>query len=684
MILKKKLFKTGKIALSASVVAGAAVQSGIMDLLTVNANTIVVNSDATNPQDGKTYYVYKIFDSQGNAEDGITYHIAGATAEDKKTNLAKLQNAIKKTADKAGITVSNGEIDSEAKVVEWIQEHITESKPSGMTDSFGNKGVETDAAFDGTATPQGLYRFFLESLEDEDGWNETGTFPMVKKHEVPQADSQAARQTQKVEISDPAIKDGYFVVAEKNEDGQVNQGTSLLMAMQISDEENITVNLKSDYPDVIKKVKEDDGELGWNDIGDYEIGQDIDYEYISEVPNMTAYKTYSFAFNDTLDEALELDPTSVKVKVGAKEYDVKYTKGANTTNPSSPWELKMGEGGKFDVECKDLKALETSEASTKEIPNPDYKSAEETPDVPETITENVPASVAAAGDQIKVTYKARLKDPDKLVGRASAFENKVKITYSNNPKSGHEGERGESPEDTVVVYTYGLDLRKVNDKHDKLAGAEFEMKRSDNSQVWFKDNGDGTYTVDKSINAATEGYTKTIATQGADGKLIIYGLDAETYTLKETKAPDNYTQLYGDITLVVSSAFQDARGANEELAGHVDKEADGYHAGTGGSADVLKTLSATAVYNKDTINDRVDLDAADTAFAHLVDANGEAVAVDGAQDAADGIIAATVVNKKNTPLAFTGGQSLIALTVTLAAGGLYAVARKKRLESEAE
>ena len=76
---------------------------------------------------------------------------------------------------------------------------------------------------------------------------------------------------------------------------------------------NAEVQIKSDYPSVIKKIQEDDiGNDGWNDIADFEIGQTVPYKFESNVPNMNGYDTYYYAWHDKMDEALTFNKNSVE------------------------------------------------------------------------------------------------------------------------------------------------------------------------------------------------------------------------------------------------------------------------------------------------------------------------------------------------------------------------------------
>ena len=144
--------------------------------------------------------------------------------------------------------------------------------------------------------------------------------------------------------------------------------------------------------------------------------------------------------------------------------------------------------------------------------------------------------------------------------------NKAYLTYTNKITVDSDGEpvytEKDSPEDTVWVYTYGLDLTKyeLGSPDIKLAGAEFSLQKG-STDVYFKADGesyititpgtdgyivgkaeDGTYTASLTVNGETktvEGLTKTVITpQG--GNLVIKGLGEGSYTLKEEKAPEGY------------------------------------------------------------------------------------------------------------------------------------------------
>ena len=100
--------------------------------------------------------------------------------------------------------------------------------------------------------------------------------------------------------------------------------------------------------------------VGWQDINDVEIGQNINYELLSNVPNMNGYDTYYFAFHDTMDKAFTFDKDSVSVEIYGKDgnleksYFLKPEEFSVKTN--------VGEET-FVIEITDLKAIVDREYS---------------------------------------------------------------------------------------------------------------------------------------------------------------------------------------------------------------------------------------------------------------------------------------------------------------------------------
>lgn len=152
---------------------------------------------------------------------------------------------------------------------------------------------------------------------------------------------------------------------------------------------------------------------------------------------------------------------------------------------------------------------------------------------------------------IKVVYDVTITS-DAVVGVAGN-PNEATIEYSNDP---YDDSSYTTKTTETRVYTYGLDLTKVdeNDHEIKLAGAEFSVtKEGATAPMQFvKEDGNGKYHV-VSAEELTAGVATVTAVITADnGKLDIRGLDVGSYKLRETKAPDGYVLLNGEITFTIT------------------------------------------------------------------------------------------------------------------------------------
>lgn len=132
--------------------------------------------------------------------------------------------------------------------------------------------------------------------------------------------------------------------------------------------------------------------------------------------------------------------------------------------------------------------------------------------------------------EITVEYSAELNSNAEI--GATGNTNKSHLEYSNSPT----GDMSTTPDDTVYVYTFALELSKVaGDSKQALAGAKFTLYSSDKSTV---------VAADKVTNAS--------------GKIDFNGLKAGTYYLLETEAPTGY-QVYGDyIKVQLTATYKDA------------------------------------------------------------------------------------------------------------------------------
>lgn len=286
------------------------------------------------------------------------------------------------------------------------------------------------------------------------------------------------------------LKPGYYLIKDKDDSLQ-GQESYTEFILHVTDD--VDANVKADVPSVEKKVKDTNdttGETtGWQDSADYDIGDDVPFQLTATLANnIESYKTYSLKFNDTLSEGLDYNNDAV-IKLGDKDVTDRFT-------PS------------YDATAKTL-----------------------------TFTcDDILAFGAKNSDKIVVEYTAKLNE-NAVIG-AAGNPNTVYLDFSNNPNNGGEGDRGNTPEDKVIVFTYKLTVNKVDKENKPLTGAEFSL---------FKkvkvDGKDELELVE----------VKKILSTNAEGTVFGFtGLDDGTYVLRETKTPDGYNSIE-DQTFTISA-----------------------------------------------------------------------------------------------------------------------------------
>ena len=184
--------------------------------------------------------------------------------------------------------------------------------------------------------------------------------------------------------------------------------------------------------------------------------------------------------------------------------------------------------------------------------------------------------------------------------------NTAKLIYQIN------NQEKELPSPKTTVFTYGLNVVKLEagTEAKKLTNAVFQISRDVNgipTPLYFKDNGNGSYTLaqDQTAAASATGYTQDLTTQGTDGSFWLKGLDAGVdYSLKEVKAPSGYSVNTDTLTICLTAGTNPVdsthTGILREVTGtEKDKNGQGITTGTGswtcGVLDANKAKAAVSL-----------------------------------------------------------------------------------------
>lgn len=332
---------------------------------------------------------------------------------------------------------------------------------------------------------------------------------------------------------------GYYLVKDQDGSLQGDPATATEYIVQVLG--NVAMEPKdSDVPTVEKKVSEEDYHQDngygttYNDVADWDIGDSVPFKLIGSIPDMSAYDTYEYIFNDTLSDGLTLQEDTIKVYIAVDKNDevgdyIPLKKGDDYTLTTTNTE---NGGGSFSIAFNDLKTAPYMDQGNRQY--------------------------------VIVTYDATL-NANAEIG-LDGNPNDVYLEFSNNPNG--DG-LGRTTKDTVIVFTYELDGTKVDGKNadTKLEGAEFVLFNGGHTRVAHIENGKlaGWVALPTGYNSNNyqqipyetwerfDGTTSVIMTSIAEGVFGVSGLDDGTYHLMEIKAPNGYNLLEGDVQLVIEA-----------------------------------------------------------------------------------------------------------------------------------
>ena len=281
---------------------------------------------------------------------------------------------------------------------------------------------------------------------------------------------------------------------------------------------------------------------GYAHTGTASDGDSIDYQIVSTLPSITSESTYlsCYTFVDTLSKGLTYNKGDVVLEFFTDaactdsvakwtEADGNFTVAYNTTSAGeSVMTIEMTAAG--------LKEINTSKAvySGASMVNSGYSDC-----------------------TVRITYAAKMDSSKDLVIGDSGNDNKVVLTWKRSSQNYYD-----TLVDDCHVFTYGIDLTKLfSDGQGDFSKVEFLIQnKTDSYFVKAELNKDEGiyYAVGHVTDKAEATHFVPVKTGDSQGRIIVKGLEDDTYTLTEVRTDSGYVMLKQGIDVVISQKNTDA------------------------------------------------------------------------------------------------------------------------------
>lgn len=647
-----KLKKLGAMALSAALIASAMLPAMAAEEATATIDT----SRST------SLTVFK-YDMTRAEEDGIwstdSYVSTGLLDDEVNNALSRyaMEGVEFTYLNLADLTIYKGkDANGQQEVIPLYAFTENTSTNSAETTEFLNAlHLSTDDAYrtDYDSNQNRIWYFesdtLIHALENALETNSTATKTALEAYIAKNGGTAMPETNENGKSNADNMEQGLYLMVETRVPEDVTSTTdpflvSLPMTTVDGTEWNydVTVYPKNNTgaPDLEKTVREAKTDTGKNEGKTDDItdgyahtatasdGDVVEYQLISTLPTITSPATAltTYTFVDTMSAGIQYNGADTN----ASDVVIAFFKDKDCTDKVAEW---TSTSGKFKVEYTDYNStsgssmtISMTEEGLKEI-----NSAE-------TVYTSADSLLRGYSNlTMRITYSCTVNSDASVVYGDSGNPNTVELTWKRT-----NTEYYDTLKDDCHVYTYGIDLTK-----------EFSDKNGDFSKVQFLiHNTTDDYYVQAELNESegiyyVTGHTAEEAKATAfspmscetnNGKIVVKGLEDDTYVITETATDKGYTLLKEDITVVIST--KEDSNAICEICGKA-----------------LLTASATV--------------------------NGNAVTITADGQSVNAVVPMTVVNSAGFTLPKTGGKGMwmyaaLGMLAVAAAGGIVIVYRKKR------
>ena len=383
------------------------------------------------------------------------------------------------------------------------------------------KADSTDADGDGTkdvvsytlSTTSPVYTYMFGTVDSVDGKKDNGTFVyedatgVVTMKTGADVTSYLTTMVRTLYASDASTIDSCFVAQQIAANQEVKfdklaYGYYLIDTAKESDTDKakIAVTITTNTPNIeVIEKNQVPGQLEKNaDKDSVSVGDTINWTVTFKATNYDGEKKVEvYTITDTLSSdwaTLNIDSITIKV-------------GDDTLTKDTDWTLKSSSNTGFEIE----------------IPWMDGD-----------------AFLYDATEEVTITYSATVTENATSSDLSVDLQNTAELDW--NYQGGGVGDGGDDDTDSSI---HNMGFTKVDDKDNKLEGVKFELYKEDGTTpVKLSGGTNGIYTVNP------EGANNEIVTP-AGGQVVIMGLAAGKYVLKETETLPGYNKLGAPLTVEV-------------------------------------------------------------------------------------------------------------------------------------
>ena len=294
--------------------------------------------------------------------------------------------------------------------------------------------------------------------------------------------------------------------------------------------------LRENQNDTGKNNGSNDITDGYAHTGTASDGDVIDYQLISTLPSITSESTYltCYTFVDTLSKGLTYNKNDVVLEF--------FTDKACTQSVARWTEA----GGKFSVsyntttENESVMTIEMTAAGLAEINTSKA-----------VYTEAGMVNSGYSDCTLRITYAATVNSDASIVYGDTGNPNEVVLTWKRTSSDFYD-----TLVDDAHMYTYGLELTKLfSDGKGDFSKVEFII-HNDTDDYFVKaelNEAEGIYYVVDHVEAEADAtHFIPMSADPNKGKIVVKGLEDDTYTITEVRTDNGYTLLKDDIEVVIS------------------------------------------------------------------------------------------------------------------------------------